>query len=232
MERRRTGLSAESAFTANLAAAKIMADVIRVPYEAARDIEGDPETHTLSARTQMIVLSQTAYLHWKARWYRQDGAELSDSDKEDIEDWASKAEDELLVATAPGSDEVGTPFWDDVVEVDDEAAPADQVWYGEVDDPTVVPTEETFRETLEDWTFAGLLAIGGAPGAALAFLTIAPKFRLAFKQGDIGKIIHIFVDASEVKTIEQDGSGDEVEVAIVGDPDLETHQIYITLEGA
>lgn len=146
--------------------------------------------------------------------------------------WQQMLEDALEVAASTdtcGVTSVGTPYWDDVVEADDEASPAEQVWYGEVDDPTVVPTTETFRETLEDWTFAGLLAIGGAPGAAVAFLTIAPKFRLAFKQGDVGKIIRVFVDAEQAAEIEQDGSGAEIEIPVVANPDLETHQIYITV---
>jgi len=150
--------------------------------------------------------------------------------------WQQMLEDALEVASTtnscPAPADVGTPYWDDVVEVDDNADPETQIWYGEVDDPTVVPTEATFRETLENYTFAGLLAIAGAPGAAIAFLTIAPKFRLAFKQGDIGKIIRIFVDASEVAEIEQDGSGDLIEVDVVADPDLETHQIYVTVGDA
>jgi len=127
------------------------------------------------------------------------------------------------------SGDVGTPFWDDVTDTDDEFAPEEQPWYGEVDDPTELPTSETFRETLEDWTFAGLLAIAGAPGAAIAFLTIAPKFRLAFKQGDVGGIIRVFVDSYKAGEIEQDGSGDLLEMDIIGNPENETHQVYITL---
>lgn len=211
-----------------------MADgkIIRVPFEAARDVPGDPEIHSLSARSQLLILSQTGYLHWATRWYRLDGEALSDADLEDIEDWASKAEDEALVAVSPAPTEVEAPFWDDAEDVDDNAPIDDQPWYGEVDDPTVVPTTETFRERAEDFTFAGLLAIAGAPSAAVAFLTIAPKFRLAFKQGNIGNIIRVFVDAHEAAQITDAGDDSIAEVAIVGNPDLETHQIYITVEGA
>jgi len=125
-----------------------------------------------------------------------------------------------------------TPYWDEDTEVDDELPPDTQPWYGHVDDPTELPTEDTFRETLEDWTFAGLLAIAGAPGAALAFLTIAPRFRLAFKQGDIGKIIRVFVDAQQAVEITDSGDGSVLEVPIIADPALETHQIYVTVGDA
>lgn len=123
--------------------------------------------------------------------------------------------------------DVETPYWDDETDVDDDMPAGDQVWYGEVDDPAVAPTALTFRENAEIWTFAGLLAIGGAPGAALSFLTIAPKFVLAFKQGDIGKIIRVFVDADKAAEIPGDGTGDVVEVAIVP-PAAGDHQIYLT----
>lgn len=149
--------------------------------------------------------------------------------------WQVMLEDALEAAStsnACGVVTVGTPYWDDASDLDDEATIADEIWYGEVDDPSVVPTTETFRETLEDWTFAGLLAIAGAPGAALSFLTIAPKFRLAFKQGDIGKIIRVFVDAEKIAQVEQDGSGDVLEIPVVANPENETHQIYITLGDA
>lgn len=123
--------------------------------------------------------------------------------------------------------DVETPYWDTDEDVDDDMPVGEQIWYGEVDDPAVAPTELTFRENAEIWTFAGLLALGGAPGAALSFLTIAPRFVLAFKQGDIGKIIRVFVDADKAAEIPGDGTGDVVEVSVVP-PDADNHQIYVT----
>jgi len=107
--------------------------------------------------------------------------------------------------------------------------PNTQPWYGHVDDPTVVPTDETFTETLEDWTFAGLLAIAGAPGAAVSFLTIAPRFRLAFRQHDIGKIIRVFVDAEQAAEITDSGDDSVIEVPVIANPENETHRIYVTV---
>lgn len=126
--------------------------------------------------------------------------------------------------------DVPTPYWDEDSEVDDEATPEEQIWYGEVEDPTVVPTTETFQERAEDFAFAGLLAISGLPGAAVSFLTIAPRFRLAFKQANIGNIIRVFVDANEAATIVDTGDDSVIEVPIIADPELESHQIYITAE--
>jgi len=147
--------------------------------------------------------------------------------------WQSMLEDALDVASTTNTcgvtPDVEAPFWDTDDDVDDSFPPDSQPWYGAVDDPAAVPTTETFRETLEDWTFAGLLAIAGAPGAAISFLTIAPKFRLAFKQGDIGKVIRVFVDANQAAQITDSGDGSVREVAIIGDPAYETHQVYVTV---
>lgn len=128
--------------------------------------------------------------------------------------------------------DVEAPFWDTDTDVGANAPVGEQTWYGEVDDPAAVPTELTFRENLEIWTFAGLLAIAAAPGAAISFITIAPRFTLAFKQANIGKIIRVFIDASEAASFTDDGSETIREVSIVGDPANETHQMYITVGGA
>lgn len=138
----------------------------------------------------------------------------------------------LQALTGQCAPDVEAPYWDDADDVDDNEPVGEQMWYGEVDDPTAVPTALTFRENLEIWTFAGLLALAGAPGAALSFITIAPRFVLAFKQGNIGKIIRVFIDANEVGQFEDDGSGGIKEMSIVGDPTMDTHQLYITVGDA
>lgn len=96
--------------------------------------------------------------------------------------------------------EVETPYWDDAMDVG-ESQPADeQVWYGEVTNPTAPPAELDFVENIAVWTFTGLLAlatpeIGFAP--AILFHTIAPKFIVAQKRGDIATIIDIFVNGEQ-----------------------------------
>lgn len=137
-----------------------------------------------------------------------------------------------LTSTGAPTD-VPAPYWDDSEDVDD-SLPADaQPWYGKVEDPTVPPTELTFEEDALIWAFTGLIALatpelGFAP--AIFFRTFAPKFHLAIKTGDYGRIIRMFVDGAEAARVTDDGSGDVIEVPIVADPDLETHDIYITEE--
>jgi hypothetical protein len=131
---------------------------------------------------------------------------------------------------------VDTPYWDDSTDVDDEEAIDDQPWYGKVEDPSVPPDELTFIEDAAIWAFTGLLAVATiaevGPAPAIAFRTIAPKFVVAIRTGDLGRIIRLFVDGSEAARVEDDGSGDIVEMPVIADPDIETHQIYITAGAA
>ena len=124
---------------------------------------------------------------------------------------------------------VPTPYWDEDDDLDDEETIADQTWYGEVADPSLVPDGTTFVENLQIWTFAGLLAIAGAPGAALSFITIAPKFVIAMRQHNVGNIIRVFVDAAQAAEVTDSGDGSVVEIPVVADPSLSTHQIYVTV---
>lgn len=173
-----------------------------------------------------ILMGAVEVLMQEYNWYNWGSISIPDT----VAAWSNiiqAAYDESLTGTCPITT-VDAPYWDDSDDVDDESEIADQTWYGEVDDPTVAPSELTFRENAEIWTFAGLIALAAGPGAAVSFLTIAPRFVVAFKQANIGKIIRVFVDASQVGQITDDGSGDVVEMSVAGDPALDSHQLYIT----
>jgi len=119
---------------------------------------------------------------------------------------------------------IDTPYWDDIADADDETTPEEQTWYGEY-------VSGTFTEVVENWVIAGFIASSGNLNAAIAFLTIAPKFRLAFKTGDIGGIIRIFVDANDYGTINTNSGTDGIIYKdIVADPETDTHQIYVVLD--
>lgn len=134
--------------------------------------------------------------------------------------------------------ELQTPYWDTAEDVDDDAPPESQTWYGSatITDAMTLTAEAdpeiTFVENAFIWAFAGLMAFSGQPGAAIAYLTVAPKFVIAFKTGDWGGVVSIFVDAVRVFQ----GSTYTVDpgilhVPIVGDVDLSEHQIYVVNEG-
>lgn len=106
--------------------------------------------------------------------------------------------------------EVETPFWDDATDVDDNAPTDSQVWYGEVTSPTAPPAELDFVENAFIWLFTGFLAVSGEIGAAIAFHTIAPRFVLAWKAGDVGEIIRIVIDSADYGTVDTTGHAGEV----------------------
>jgi hypothetical protein len=124
--------------------------------------------------------------------------------------------------------DVPTPWWDTATDSDDMAAVADQPWYGLAVVTYASPPEVTFVEQVAIWLFAGFIVYSGQPGAALAFLTIAPKFVIALKTGDVGAVVDLIVDASRVGRYNTYSPTPGVmRIPVVGNPDLDEHQIYI-----
>lgn len=102
------------------------------------------------------------------------------------------------------------PYWDDAdaADADDEYAPDDQTWYGVLEPVAGISSleeaeyEYTFIERVQDWAIAAFIAYAGSPGAAIAFLTIAPRFRLAWQAHDLGGIVDIFIDAAHIGRVD------------------------------
>lgn len=85
----------------------------------------------------------------------------------------------------------------------------------------------TFTENALIWVTAGALVFSGTPAAAIAFLTVAPSFVVAMRTGNLGGIITWYLDGNPVAVV--DTHSDEpgiVEVTLVGNPDLDEHQLY------
>lgn len=160
--------------------------------------------------------------HWN---YFQWGAMTPNEAAEAWREIVNQAPYNLLEST------VDTPYWDDETDVDDELSNEDQPWYGEVLDPALPPNELTFIENAAVLTMTGLLAIATAEvgfAPAIAFHTIAPKMILAVRNGDLGRIIRIFVDGDKIYEGTDAGDGSITNVPVVADPALDGHQIYIT----
>jgi len=120
------------------------------------------------------------------------------------------------------------PYWDDAEDVDDSLPIGAQTWYGEVTDPDAAPDELAFVENAAIWLLSGFIAYSGQIGAAVFFHTIAPRFVLAFKRGDVREIIRIVVDAVDYGTLDTDDFPDDIyEQVIVGEPDLDEHDITL-----
>jgi hypothetical protein len=150
--------------------------------------------------------------------------------------WQQMLEDALEVAETTNScnvpANVPTPYWDEDTDVDDEATPEMQTWYGTVSDPEAIPAELDFVENAAIWAFTGFLAlatweIGAAP--AILFHTIAPEFVLAVRRGNLGEIIRILVDGEDAATVDTSSmaEGEVFYQAISADPALESHDLML-----
>jgi len=123
---------------------------------------------------------------------------------------------------------VDTPFWDEDSTVNDEEERDVQTWYGyvtDLDSPTT-----TFVEDAAIWAFTGLLVVAGAPGAAIAFHTVAPRFVVAVRRGELGEIIRLYLDGEEAAEVDTSGysEGDVIEIPMFPDPEIETgHDMMI-----
>jgi len=117
--------------------------------------------------------------------------------------------------------EIQTPFWDDEEDVDDSAPPSEQIWYGEVTNPTAPADELDFVESVALWAFTGLVAVatfevaGIAP--AIAFHTFVEKFIIIQKRGDAAETIRFVVDNQDSITIDTTpyAPGELIETTIV-----------------
>jgi hypothetical protein len=135
----------------------------------------------------------------------------------------------------PGGGDYPTPYWDDDSDVRD-AFPADtQPWYGYVSNPTDPADELTFVENATIWSITGFVAfatweVGFAP--AILFNTIAKRWVLAFRRGDVGEIIRVIIDAVEQPGVDTSdmAEGEVVYKSYVGDPDLDNHDVLIVQE--
>jgi len=122
-----------------------------------------------------------------------------------------------------------TPFWDDAGDLEDEMTADDQIWYGEVTDPDAPADELTFVENAAIWGITGFIAYAGQIGGAVFFNTIAPRFVLAWKAGDIGEVIRVVIDAADYGTVDTStvSAGEVISIDVLPDPELSSHDILL-----
>jgi hypothetical protein len=141
--------------------------------------------------------------------------------------WAVMFNDAMDVAEATNQceSEIQAPYWDDQSDAPAEQPVSDQPWYG------VLVGEATWEEQIGDWLIAGFIAYAGGPGAAIAFLTIAPRFRLAWRTHDLGALAKIFVNAADAGTVDTySAEPGIVEVDVFADqidPEAESYEIWV-----
>jgi len=180
--------------------------------------EGDLIYVGYSLEWQQVLLAACWHLLNPATWQGTD---------EEIILAQNRAETLRLMLTEPVAldDDVPAPYWDTESNSDDELPAAEQEWYGIFIDP------EGFQATMENWVIAGFIAYSGQIGAALTFLTLAPKFRLAWKRGDLGGIIKVFIDGAEAAEVDTySATPDIIEREFVTDPAEDEHEILMVLD--
>jgi len=131
-------------------------------------------------------------------------------------------------------DSVPTPFWDEAQDLDDEEPAATQTWYGEVTDPDAPADELDFIENAAIWVITGFIAYAGQIGGAVFFNTIAPRFVLAWKRGDIGEVIRVVIDAADYGTVDTGtvAVGEIIELEVLPtDQEAESHDIMLIKVG-
>ena len=160
-------------------------------------------------------------------WYKN-GALTETEAAQAWQDIIDAAYDASLVSPCRGTTDVETPFYDDATDVGTNEPADTQTWYGTVTDALAPAAELDFVENLLVWGFTGLLAVGVSPAVAIAFNTVAKKFVIAQRAGDIPEIIRIVVDGVDMPQVDTTGrSGEIIETACVGNPANDTHQIYV-----
>lgn len=171
-----------------------------------------------------VLMAAVEVLRQSWRWYPW-GELTADEAADAWNDIIVQAYDDSFEDTCPVTT-VPTPYWDEDGDVDDVAERDVQTWYGyvsDLDNPTT-----TFVEDAAIWTFAGFLALSGAPAAAIAFTTVAPQFVVAIRRGDLGEIIRLYLDGDKVQDVDTTAysEGDVIRVLMMPEA-AETHDILL-----
>lgn len=144
----------------------------------------------------------------------------------------------ILLQQPIGEDaEVPAPYWDSDEDVDDEVPAADQDWYGMVTNPSAPANELTFVENAVIWIFTGFIALVLSPAlpagvaAGLAFRTLATRFTLAFRRGDVLEQIRIVIDAKDYGTVNTGdvAEGEIIEIDVNGLDEADFHDILLVV---
>jgi len=139
----------------------------------------------------------------------------------------------LMVLLQNDISSVGTPFWDDESDVDDQEPVATQPWYGEVTNPEAPAGELDFVENVALWIVTGLVAIAtfevGGVAPALAFHTTVEKFIILQKRGDAAATIRFVVDGEDAKFVNTApyAPGDIIETQIITEQTGGDHTLLI-----
>jgi hypothetical protein len=136
-----------------------------------------------------------------------------------------------------GEEDFPAPYWDSDEDVDDEMPAEEQEWYGMVTNPAAPADELTFVENAVIWIITGFIALVLVPAlpagvaAGLAFRTLATRFTLAFRRGDIIEQIRIVIDAKDYGTVDTStvAEGEIIEIDVNGLDEADFHDILLVV---
>jgi hypothetical protein len=106
-----------------------------------------------------------------------------------------------------------------------------------VTNPAAPADELTFVENAVIWILSGFIALVLVPAlpagvaAGLAFRTLATRFTLAFRRGDIIEQIRIIIDAKDYTVVDTStvAEGELIEVNINGLDEADFHDILLVV---
>lgn len=186
-----------------------------VPLPSVPPDEGEQIVVSYNPAWIPVLVGAVSQLELPSTWQGDHDAIIDAQNDVSILKW--------LLTEPAGTTGVPTPYWDEATDLDDQESADVQSWYGIFDG--------TFQETVENFVIAGFIAYSGQIGAAITFLTLAPRFRLAWKTGDLGGIIRVIIDGADAGTVDTFSATEGVlEKDFVGDPGESTHTILQILE--
>jgi len=136
-----------------------------------------------------------------------------------------------------GEREIPAPYWDSDADVDDEEPVEDQTWYGMVTNPAAAADELTFVENATIWIISAFIALVLSPAlpagvaAALTFRTLATRFTLSFRRGDIIEQIRVIIDAKDYGLVDTStvAEGEIIDLNINGLDAADYHDIMLVV---
>jgi len=175
-----------------------------------------------------LIVGLVYYLTFEENWQQFEGA-ISQADAADR--WLELWWDMELATT-----DVPAPYWDDddADDADDESDESDQPWYGGL---LETPDGLTWVEQVGYWAITAFVAIAATPAAAVTFTVLAKRFILAWQTHDLGGIVRVFIDGSQVGEVDTYSPSNGVANMTITIPettgframDVDTHVLWVEL---
>lgn len=152
----------------------------------------------------------------------------TDLTPEEVAEKCREIFDKYLISTDT-PETMPTPFWDDAVDVDDEAPTDEQTWYGQVSSFLAPIDDLNFEQNAAVWGITGFVAYAAGIAPAIAFRTVARNFVLAIQREDVGEAIRVVVNGVQETRVDTTpyAAGEIIEVPIAVETEADFYDITI-----